>query len=122
MYRRYMAKKAQLDKQNSGICNEKGLWHCASRDALLKINRHGFHRSYCSKNGKNYFTDHTGWCLINSILCSAGCCQNKNIICLMNSKSTIFLRERFSIKMSFTSCVLQLSQHPGSSRTMQFLI
>ncbi|XP_025094641.1 uncharacterized protein LOC112564204 isoform X1 [Pomacea canaliculata] len=50
MYRRYMAKKAQLDKQNSGICNEKGLWHCASRDALLKINRHGFHRSYCSKN------------------------------------------------------------------------
>nr|KAG5706723.1 hypothetical protein BaRGS_007226 [Batillaria attramentaria] len=54
LYEQYEAKKFHLERQNPGIENEKSLWHGTSADAITNINRYGFNRSYCGKNGKRY--------------------------------------------------------------------
>nr|KAG5699798.1 hypothetical protein BaRGS_013518 [Batillaria attramentaria] len=52
LYQQYAAKKSHLEKQNTGIQNEKTLWHGTAPDAIDNINRYGFNRSYCGKNGE----------------------------------------------------------------------
>lgn len=51
LFRQYQAKKAHMEKQNTGIQNEKTLWHGTAVDAVQNINNYGFNRSYCGKNG-----------------------------------------------------------------------
>ena len=52
LYQQYSVKKKQMEKQNTGVENERHLWHGTSSDAIPSIYTHGFNRSYCGKNGK----------------------------------------------------------------------
>ncbi|XP_025094887.1 poly [ADP-ribose] polymerase 14-like isoform X2 [Pomacea canaliculata] len=54
LYKQYMAKKDQMDKQNKGMESEKILWHGTSLNAIQYINRYGFDRSFCGKNATWY--------------------------------------------------------------------
>lgn len=56
LYCQYQTKKAQLQAQNPGVEIEKTLWHGTAPSAVDNINRYGFNRSYCGKNGKELFT------------------------------------------------------------------
>jgi len=47
-----MVKKRDLDAVNGkGVENERMLWHGTSVDTLPQINKSGFNRAYCGKNG-----------------------------------------------------------------------
>ncbi|XP_046562803.1 protein mono-ADP-ribosyltransferase PARP14-like isoform X2 [Haliotis rubra] len=50
LWQQYVAKKQQLDSQNTGHQNETVLWHGTAVDAIPSICRGGFNRSYCGKN------------------------------------------------------------------------
>ena len=52
LYCQYQTKKKQLEQQNPGMEVEKTLWHGTAPGAVDNINRYGFNRSYCGKNGK----------------------------------------------------------------------
>ncbi|PVD29528.1 hypothetical protein C0Q70_08779 [Pomacea canaliculata] len=54
LYKQYVAKKTQMNKQNNGIQSEKTLWHGTSSDAIDNINLYGFNRSFCGKNATVY--------------------------------------------------------------------
>ncbi|PVD29530.1 hypothetical protein C0Q70_08781 [Pomacea canaliculata] len=54
LYKQYLAKKTQMDKQNNGLQSEKTLWHGTSSDAIDNINLYGFNRSFCGKNATYY--------------------------------------------------------------------
>nr|KAG5700066.1 hypothetical protein BaRGS_028303 [Batillaria attramentaria] len=53
-YQQYMTEKERLDLQNSGIQNERTLWHGTPAEAVDGIIRYGFNRSYCGKNAKKF--------------------------------------------------------------------
>ena len=50
LYRAYMVRKDQMDLKNGG--NEKFLFHGTPVTSCSSINKFGFNRSYCGKNGK----------------------------------------------------------------------
>ena len=50
LYRSYMVKKEQMEHKNGS--NEKTLFHGTAGDSCPTINKFGFNRSYCGKNGK----------------------------------------------------------------------
>jgi hypothetical protein len=50
LYQLYKARKALLDRQNTGLDNEKTLWHGTSAENIASINKNGFD---LSKYGKN---------------------------------------------------------------------
>ena len=50
LYRAYMVKKDQMEQKNSA--NEKFLFHGTAQGSCSSINKFGFNRSYCGKNGK----------------------------------------------------------------------
>ena len=50
LYRAYMVRKEQMDQKNGG--NEKFLFHGTAETSCSSINKFGFNRSYCGKNGK----------------------------------------------------------------------
>ncbi|XP_025094909.1 poly [ADP-ribose] polymerase 14-like isoform X2 [Pomacea canaliculata] len=54
LYRQYVAKKAQIDRQNNGMSSEKTLWHGTSLQAIDNINLYGFNRSFCGRNATAY--------------------------------------------------------------------
>ncbi|XP_025094927.1 poly [ADP-ribose] polymerase 15-like isoform X2 [Pomacea canaliculata] len=54
LYRQYVAKKAQIDRQNNGMSSEKTLWHGTSLQAIDNINLYGFNRSFCGRNATYY--------------------------------------------------------------------
>ncbi|PVD28735.1 hypothetical protein C0Q70_11329 [Pomacea canaliculata] len=54
LYIQYLAKKAQMEKQNKGMHSEKTLWHGTANGAIRNINRYGFNRSFCGKNAALY--------------------------------------------------------------------
>jgi hypothetical protein len=43
-----------MQSLNPGMAVEKTLWHGTAPDSLDNINRWGFNRSYCGKNGKSF--------------------------------------------------------------------
>lgn len=49
-YRSYMLRKQKMDKDN-GSTNERQLFHGTSKDTTKSINKHGYNRSFCGKNG-----------------------------------------------------------------------
>ncbi|XP_029643253.2 protein mono-ADP-ribosyltransferase PARP14-like [Octopus sinensis] len=52
LYQRYKALKKQFEAENPNITNEvDGLWHGTAEGAVRGINKSGFNRSYCGKNG-----------------------------------------------------------------------
>jgi poly [ADP-ribose] polymerase 10/14/15 len=51
MHSHYEYLKGVMEKLNSNINNERILYHGAAVDSLENINRNGFNRSYCGKNG-----------------------------------------------------------------------
>ena len=54
LYGQYMAKKKNMDKNNTpGHANEMLLFHGSSADTCPKINLQGFNRSFSGKNGKS---------------------------------------------------------------------
>jgi len=53
LYKQYVVRKAAMDAANPGVQNEMTLWHGTGADTLESINRTGFNRSYCGKNGLN---------------------------------------------------------------------
>ena len=50
LYRAYMVKKDQMEQKNGA--NEKFLFHGTAQGSCSSINKFGFNRSYCGKNGK----------------------------------------------------------------------
>ncbi|PVD29523.1 hypothetical protein C0Q70_08774 [Pomacea canaliculata] len=54
LYKQYLARKTQMDKQNNGMQSEKTLWHGTSSNAIENINLHGFDRGFCGKNATRY--------------------------------------------------------------------
>lgn len=54
LYKQYLAKKAQMNKRNKEMDSEKTLWHGTSSDVIQYINRDGFNRSFCGKNGESH--------------------------------------------------------------------
>ena len=50
LYRAYVVKKEQMEQKNGA--NEKFLFHGTAKDSCSSINKFGFNRSYCGKNGK----------------------------------------------------------------------
>ena len=50
LYRVYMVRKEQME-QNKGS-NERTLFHGTAESSCGSINKTGFNRSYCGKNGK----------------------------------------------------------------------
>ncbi|PVD29541.1 hypothetical protein C0Q70_08792 [Pomacea canaliculata] len=54
LYKQYLAKKVQMNKQNKGRQSETTLWHGTSSDVVQHINRDGFNRSFCGKNATYY--------------------------------------------------------------------
>lgn len=50
LYRAYMVKKDQMEQRNGA--NEKFLFHGTAQGSCSSINKFGFNRSYCGKNGK----------------------------------------------------------------------
>ncbi|CAI9714776.1 protein mono-ADP-ribosyltransferase PARP14-like [Octopus vulgaris] len=52
LYHGYQALKRKYEAENPNITNEvDGLWHGTAEGAVDGINKSGFNRSYCSKNG-----------------------------------------------------------------------
>ena len=49
-YRGYMVRKEQMEQKKGG--NEKILFHGTAQSSCASINKFGFNRSYCGKNGK----------------------------------------------------------------------
>ncbi len=49
-YRVYMVRKEQMEQKKG--CNEKILFHGTAQGSCASINKFGFNRSYCGKNGK----------------------------------------------------------------------
>ena len=53
LFQQYHARKMALERQNGkDHPNEQQLWHGTSPDTVPKINKQGFNRSFCGKNGK----------------------------------------------------------------------
>ena len=53
LYKQYMNRKQDMDAINGTTpSNERRLWHGTSGDCVTNINKSGFNRSYCGKNGK----------------------------------------------------------------------
>lgn len=50
LYRIYMVRKNQMEQQNGS--NERTLFHGTAKGSCASINKTGFNRSYCGKNGK----------------------------------------------------------------------
>ena len=50
LYRAYMVKKDQMEQKNGA--NEKFLFHGTAQGSCSSINKFGFNRSYCGKNGR----------------------------------------------------------------------
>ena len=50
LYRAYMVKKDQMEQKNGA--NEKFLFHGTAQGSCSLLNKFGFNRSYCRKNGK----------------------------------------------------------------------
>ena len=50
LYRAYMVKNDQMEQKNGA--NEKFLFHGTAQGSCSSINKFGFNRSYCGKNGK----------------------------------------------------------------------
>jgi len=50
LYRAYMVRKDQMDQKSGG--NEKFLFHGTAQGSCSSINKFGFNRSYCGKNGE----------------------------------------------------------------------
>ena len=50
LYRAYMVRKDQMDQKSGG--NEKFLFHGTAQGSCSRINKFGFNRSYCWKNGE----------------------------------------------------------------------
>lgn len=70
LYIQYLAKKAQMEKQNKGMHSEKTLWHGTANGAIRNINRYGFNRSFCGKNGQWWFNKKKLW-----LICYCQQCQ-----------------------------------------------
>ncbi|XP_036364582.1 protein mono-ADP-ribosyltransferase PARP14-like isoform X4 [Octopus sinensis] len=52
LYQRYQSLKKQFEAENPKITNEvDGLWHGTAEGSVDRINKYGFNRSYCGKNG-----------------------------------------------------------------------
>ena len=66
LYRTYVLKKESMDKVNGGN-TERRLLHGTSSESITPINKQGFNRSLCGKNGEYNFTGFwIGW----GLLCS----------------------------------------------------
>ena len=50
LYRAYVVRKDQMDQKKGG--NEKFLFHGTAQGSCSSINKFGFNRSYCGKNGE----------------------------------------------------------------------
>lgn len=50
LYRVYMVRKDQMDQKKGS--NERKLFHGTAVGSCASINKFGFNRSYCGKNGK----------------------------------------------------------------------
>lgn len=50
LYRAYVVRKDQMDQKKGG--NEKFLFHGTAQGSVSSINKFGFNRSYCGKNGE----------------------------------------------------------------------
>ena len=50
LYRAYMVKKDQMEQKKGS--NERILFHGTAEGSCASINKYGFNRSYCGKNGK----------------------------------------------------------------------
>ena len=50
LYRAYMVKKDQMEQKNGA--NKKFLFHGTAQGSCSLLNKFGFNRSYCGKNGK----------------------------------------------------------------------
>ena len=55
LYHSYSVKKQAMDKKNGS--NEMHLFHGTAGSSVPTINRKGFNRSYCGKNGKEEVID-----------------------------------------------------------------
>ena len=55
LYRTYVLKKENMDKVNGGN-TERRLFHGTSSESITPINKQGFNRSLCGKNGEYNFT------------------------------------------------------------------
>lgn len=54
LYKHYVVQKEYVDKENPGKDNEKTLFHGTDEESIGNINKKGFNRSYCGKNGEKY--------------------------------------------------------------------
>lgn len=55
LYRTYKLRKENMDKVNGGN-TERRLFHGTSSESITPINKQGFNRSLCGKNGEYNFT------------------------------------------------------------------
>lgn len=54
-WQRYSVLKQEVDKKYPNQMNEQFLYHGTTKDICQKINKNGFNRSFCGRNGKSHF-------------------------------------------------------------------
>ena len=67
LYRVYMTKKDQMEQKKGS--NERTLFHGAAEGSCANVNRTGFNRCYCGKNGmfQLKFTKFTRICKVSNV-------------------------------------------------------
>ncbi|XP_048249256.1 protein mono-ADP-ribosyltransferase PARP14-like [Haliotis rufescens] len=54
LYEQYQIQKEAMERNYPHKSNERQLWHGTNVDAIKNINKYGFNRGYCGKNGTKY--------------------------------------------------------------------
>ena len=69
LYRTYIVRKQEMDRENGRTDNERQLWHGTNSKNIKSINEQGFNRSFCGANGKLLISNID--CRLNNVIQNA---------------------------------------------------